>query len=539
MRLIIIILLGLGICFRLVNLDHKIYWYDETFTSLRSSGYTEAEVVEHFSQSAIVQVPDLQHYQQPHPQRGLSEMWHSLAIEDPQHPPLYYALSTYWIRWVGHSVTAMRLLPALLSLLALPCAYWLCQELFVTEEMTGKFAVAGMAIGLLSVSPFHLLYAQEAREYSLWSVTALLATAALLRGLRVGTVASWLLYALALAASLYTFLFSIWMAVAHAIYVLALAKFRFSPTIAAYLLATLSALVAFSPWLWITMQNLNQIEAVTDWTTHNRSIVNLVTSWASMLGRLFYDRGTTAIDRTIQVSFIVLIALAFYTLCRRTPKSVWLLLVALTVVPILALVLPDLLEGGRRSTAPRYLIPALCSIQLTVAYLLAAKTTTSSFLSGAGGSKTQHRWRWITAAVLTAGILSNLTIAQSPTWWIKPHNQDNLAIAQAINPLTHPLLISDAETADLLSLSYVLDADTDLLIRPRCYTCPIDSRKAINSSILEIPQDYSQIFLFHPRATKEWKRSLNPVQTYQIQPYRLEVALPDSAETLWRLVSDD
>lgn len=539
MRLIIIILLGLGICFRLVNLDHKIYWYDETFTSLRSSGYTEAEVVEHFSQSAIVQVPDLQHYQQPDPQRGLGEMWHSLATEDPQHPPLYYALSTYWIRWVGSSVTAMRLLPALLSLLALPCAYWLCQELFATTEMTGKFEVAGMAIGLLAVSPFHVLYAQEAREYSLWSVTALLATAALLRGLRVGTVASWLIYALALAASLYTFLFSIWMAVAHAIYVLALAKFRFSSTVTAYLLATLLALAAFSPWIWIAGQNLNQIETVTDWTTHNRSIVTLATSWASMLGRLFYDRGTTALDRTIQVNFIVLIALAFHTLCRHTPKSVWLLLVTLTVVPISALVLPDLLEGGRRSTAPRYLIPALCSIQLTVAYLLATKTIISHSKQGAGGSKTQQRWRWITAAVLTAGILSNLTIAQAPTWWIKPHNQDNLAIAQTINPLTHPLLISDAETADLLSLSYVLDADTDLLIRPRCYTCPIDSRKAINPSILEISQDYSQIFLFHPRATKEWKRSLNQIQNYQTQPYRLEVALPDSAETLWRLVSDD
>lgn len=42
-------------------------------------------------------------------------------------------------------------------------------------------------MALIAVSPFHVLYAQEAREYSLWTVTILLSSAALLRAMRVKT----------------------------------------------------------------------------------------------------------------------------------------------------------------------------------------------------------------------------------------------------------------------------------------------------------------------------------------------------------------
>lgn len=535
MRLILIVLLSLGMCLRFVNLDHKIYWYDETFTSLRSSGYTEAEVVEHFSQSTIVQVGALQHYQQPDLNRGAKATWHSLASEDPQHPPLYYILTSYWMRAIGHSVTAMRLLPALLSVLAFPCAYWLCQELFAKAEIASKLQVSWMAIGLIAISPFHILYAQEAREYSLWSVTTFLATATLLHALRVNTITSWLIYTIALATSFYTFLFSIWIAIAHSIYVFIVCKFRFSQ-IAPHLFASLLAVAAFFPWVWVTAQNLHQIQTVTEWTTSNRSLLSLVMSWANMLGRLFYDRGTSALDRIVQLGLILLVGIAFYRLCRRTTKSVWLLIVTLTAVPILALVLPDVILGGGRSTAPRYVIPALCSIQLAMAYLLATKCSDTKRPDQYSNFHVKQQWRWIAAIVFAAGIWSGLTIAPAQTWWIKPHNQENLAIAQIVNQVvnqsTHLLVISDAETADLLSLSYSLEANTNLLIRPRCYTCPAKHPQGVDRSILEIPASYSDVFLFHPRATKEWKKSLSQVSNYHFEP-----VVSKQAEILWKLVT--
>lgn len=44
LRLLLATLLVLGIFFRLVNLDRKVYSYDEGFTSLRVGGYFNQEV---------------------------------------------------------------------------------------------------------------------------------------------------------------------------------------------------------------------------------------------------------------------------------------------------------------------------------------------------------------------------------------------------------------------------------------------------------------------------------------------------------------
>ncbi|TAH23711.1 MAG: hypothetical protein EAZ10_12665, partial [Oscillatoriales cyanobacterium] len=49
LRFLIIAVLAIGILFRFVNLDRKFYWIDENYTSLRVSGYTEAEIIKQIS----------------------------------------------------------------------------------------------------------------------------------------------------------------------------------------------------------------------------------------------------------------------------------------------------------------------------------------------------------------------------------------------------------------------------------------------------------------------------------------------------------
>lgn len=184
MRFLLIALLSLGFLFRFANLDHKVYWYDETFTSLRAAGYTEAEVVQHFAKSSIVRAAELQQYQQPNANKTLADTLRSLATEDNQHPPLYYAIAHFWLR-VSSSVAAMRFLPAVFSLLSLPCVYWLCQELFVKTGQFNSALPAWLAVGLWAISPFQIIYGQESRQYSLWGTLTLLLTAALLRAIRL------------------------------------------------------------------------------------------------------------------------------------------------------------------------------------------------------------------------------------------------------------------------------------------------------------------------------------------------------------------
>ncbi|NJO50935.1 MAG: hypothetical protein HC840_17495 [Leptolyngbyaceae cyanobacterium RM2_2_4] len=133
----------------------------------------------------------------------------------PEHPPLYYLLvriwTQFWTQWFGNSVAVFRSLSVVLSILTLPCLYWLCAELF---ELS---LTRSLILAIVAVSPLHVLYAQEAREYSLWILAIVLSGAALLRATRLQTQASWKVYAATVALGLYSHLLFIWVAIAQSL----------------------------------------------------------------------------------------------------------------------------------------------------------------------------------------------------------------------------------------------------------------------------------------------------------------------------------
>ncbi|MCA1991587.1 MAG: hypothetical protein LDL41_06000 [Coleofasciculus sp. S288] len=71
LRFLIIVLLVLGIFFRFVNLDRRVYWVDETYTSLRISGYRQIEVAEQIFDGHEIGIEDLQKYQRINPEKSL------------------------------------------------------------------------------------------------------------------------------------------------------------------------------------------------------------------------------------------------------------------------------------------------------------------------------------------------------------------------------------------------------------------------------------------------------------------------------------
>lgn len=199
-------LLMVGIFFRFFNLDRKVYWHDETFTSLRISGYTVNEVKQQIFNGRIINKESFAKFQNSNMEKGLSDTIISLQVDDPQYPPLYYILAWFWVEIFGNSVTIIRSLSAFISLLIFPSIYWLCRELFKASAWVSEVAIA-----LMAISPIHLVYAQEAREYILWIVTVLLCSASLLRALRLESkdqvlrILNWEMYAVTLVLSLYRF----------------------------------------------------------------------------------------------------------------------------------------------------------------------------------------------------------------------------------------------------------------------------------------------------------------------------------------------
>jgi len=180
------LLVILGIFFRFFNLGHYPYWGDEFFSLLRLSGYTQRELIGNVFTGTLMQISDLNGYQGVHNDKTLLDTLQSLAIEDAQHPPLYYVLLRVWSERFGDSIAAIRSFSSLLSLLALPAVYWLSFELFALP------LAAWLSVVLICVSPLHVLNAQEVREYGLWTATILLSSLLLLRAMRRPQRQTWI-----------------------------------------------------------------------------------------------------------------------------------------------------------------------------------------------------------------------------------------------------------------------------------------------------------------------------------------------------------
>ncbi len=378
-RFLIIVLLVLGIYFRFVNLERKVYWHDEAYTSLRISGYTKTEFVQQVFNGQVINVDTIQNYQRPHPETGVISTINSLAVDEAQHPPLYYVIVRLWVQIFGNSVAATRSLSVIISLLAFVCIYWLCLELFESP------ITAWMSIALLAVSPLHVLYAQEARQFSLWIVTILLESAVLLRAIRLRQKRLWGIYGITVALGLYTFLFSGLVAIAHGIYVIAIERLRFTKTVKAYLIATSLGFLAFVPWIVTIINNLSQVDRTTTSAQARQSISSLFSNWITNIGGLFADfwryepffpdlnLPILRWGRFLVPLLLILVIYAFLFLYQRTAPRVWLFVFTLSGFTALALILPDVIIGGKLSTRARYVMPCYVGIQLAVAYLLATQ----------------------------------------------------------------------------------------------------------------------------------------------------------------------
>ncbi|WP_414564473.1 MULTISPECIES: glycosyltransferase family 39 protein [unclassified Anabaena] len=485
LRFLIVILLVLGIFFRFVNLDQKVYWHDEAYTSLRISGSTKTELVQQVFNGTVIPIESLQKFQRPRPGKGVINTINSLAVDDTQHPPLYYVMIRLWVQIFGNSVAATRSLSAIISLLAFPGLYWLCLELFESP------ITAWMSIALLAVSPLHVLYAQEARQFSLWIVAILLGSATLLRAMRLGSKWLWGIYAVTVVLGLYTFLFSGLVALSHGIYVFAIERFRFTKTVRAYLTATSIGFLAFVPWILIIINNLFQIKHTTASAQAKQSLIGLVSEWISNISNLFADfwryepffpdlnLPVLRWGRYLIPFLLILVAYSFLFLYRRTAPKVWLFVFILSGVPALFLILPDLIIGGQLSSRARYVIPCYVGIQLAVVYLLATQIISAKLIN-------RKVWQLVILIVISSGIISCVVSSQAETWWNKGSHA-NPQIARIINKSNNPLLISSNHSlniGDLMSLSHLLNANVKILL-------------VTKPDLPNIPENFSNIFLLN------------------------------------------
>ncbi|MDZ7956763.1 MAG: glycosyltransferase family 39 protein [Aulosira sp. DedQUE10] len=487
-KLLTIVLIAIGIFLRFLNLDEKISWADETFTYLRIYGHTKSDLMQEVVKSQILTAETLlEKYQSPGVGKTIIDTLKGLALEDPKHPPLYFVLTNLWVQSFGTTVAATRSFSAFISLLVFPALYWLCQELFQAK------IVGLVAIEIIAVSPFHIVYAQEARMYSLYTLIILLSSAALLRAMRLTTKLSWSIYSLTILLGLYTHLLFSLVVIGQGIYVAFNQGIRASRIVIAYLIALFVGILAFLPWLFLIITQSAKVQETIEWAKYTLPLNDLVDAWQIHWARLFFDiTPEYSYPNKIQNSLwfliirllVILLFYAVYFLCRKTPKSIWSFILILILLTGLTQAIPDVIFGGIRSINPRYSIPVYLGCHLAIAYLFAQKTIISPDMR-----RGKHLWRVLLLCLISLQIISCAIMLPKNAWWNKAYNTDNIPLVNIIKQSPNPLIIcaecgQDWGWGNVLSISYLLEPETKFQLFP-------------GTDIQQIPDTFSDVFFLN------------------------------------------
>ncbi len=208
--IVLFLIILLGTALRMYRLDANDLWYDEAVS---------VRIVENYSSSS------------------------------PQ-PPLYYALLSLWIRVFGRGEAALRSLSVLFGVISIFWIYTLA-SLFV-DRKTGLISAF-----LLAISPLHIWYAQEVREYTLLPCFIMAIVYFFVRAVKEDKSWLWISFALSAILGLYVSYFTFWVILAGIPF---LFFRREKVPVRKWLISYLVILPVFSPWFKEAFSHLNWVK---------------------------------------------------------------------------------------------------------------------------------------------------------------------------------------------------------------------------------------------------------------------------------------
>jgi len=441
-RAIFIIVIAAGVFFRLWHADFKLYNNDEANSSLRISGHTNRELGAFEHDGKAHSVRELATFAVPTSQTRPSAVVESLAREDPQHPPLYFLAMFASERATGDSIFWRRFPSMVFGILAIGAAWWFGRELF------GEEWPAWCLAALVAVSPFHVAFAQEAREYSLFLLMLCLSNALLLVAMRTGRAPAFAGYALSVALGFWSFTLFAFVAAAHGLYLaLPISGAEQRRRVTAFG-ALAAGSLSFLPWLLNLIQRAGVAAEDTAWQATALTAPLYFAKFAFNFGTVFFDLDYLSV---LFVPFaglcIAISAYASLVFLRRTSPRAWFLPVALGVISICVLVAPDLVRHQSRATQSRYLLPLWFAIEV-----MAAGGLWIAVRNARGVRKLA--WNAAVAGLYVCGVVSCAVASNARFWWISGPAQLRLfpAIADRLEALPDPTVVYFQNDDELLLL---------------------------------------------------------------------------------------
>jgi uncharacterized membrane protein len=471
-------------CSRFHNIGQKFFWVDEVSTSLRAAGETiqsvENQVARHPESyenlGEIRTIPKLTDAYTP------VQTCVSLLSEAPNHAPGYFLALHSWARTFGMSPTSLRIPAAIISLLTIPLLFWLCLELC-------DCVIVGMlACTLFVISPFILIYSQQAREYSLWMALIIFSSAMLLHSIKRPTATNWVLYGLIISCMLYVHLLSGFVVLSHGLYLGTLTHEKRRSVIQKFLVAAVCAALLFTPWMLLLSRNLSHLPSDDGLSDPVKPILYMETSILNF-ARLILDQNQPSYQHlpyrepALILPMLAVIVLTFFsvTLFFAKPRltrvrSVILLMMLSTSVP---LALIDALFGGRRALIPRYLSPTWIALLIILAIVIRDCLSSTSIPS-------KIFVLVLGVVILSSALWSYKLYFSNDTWWTSRPPQLAAAARILKSEGSGGTLIAETPPSgeSLIGLAWFLDASTRL--------------RLVKENMILHSSEQLPVFLFHP-----------------------------------------
>ncbi|MGH7727693.1 MAG: glycosyltransferase family 39 protein [Vulcanimicrobiaceae bacterium] len=470
LRVAVVVALALGLFFRFDHLGRKTFWEDEIYGTMHALGYTETQVVA--SATGVRTAADLQRFvgigPEARPIPGLASTIAALVVEDPQHPPVYYLAEHLWIDAFGGNAATIRALSALFGALAIPAFALLAYELF------GSPSAALIAAALLALSPFFVLYSQEAREISLWALAISLDGWLLLRTLKRPSAWGWTTYGAATAVTLYIDPIAGLTALGWLVYAFALERIRPTRKFLGCAVATLGAIVLFVPLLR-TMLTSGALHRGLGGIENSRlSPLTVAAVGLRDLRTIFFDPGafrlgrlsSTPIEALVSLVVLAVVAYAFVALVREKPFRLWGFVAIGLCLSLAPFVLSDLLGHGDYVYQLRYFVPAALGAILALAALPRSAARAP-----------------IVVALLAGGVLSCGASWRATTWWNKDFERSP-QVAAIVEAAPHAVVLANGvESSRALALAYYLDPQVPVRATLRCSLCTVPAAPVPDVSV--------------------------------------------------------
>lgn len=238
--LLLVVIIFLGAFLRLYKLGNNDIWFDEAISALSADN--------------VQGVYSLSDEKVPYGNLAL-EGWQPQLIHyktlDPQ-PFFYYFLLKYTINCLGRSAFSLRLLSVFFSVLSILVVYKLGAN--ISNKKNGIYAAF-----LISISPLHIWYAQEARQYSLAVFLITLSAYFLFLALEKGDNKFWIGFIISTILLIYTNYIGLCVLLVGWP-LLCIKEYRVS--IKKWIIASIIITVFFLPWIRIFWQHFMFVKEV-------------------------------------------------------------------------------------------------------------------------------------------------------------------------------------------------------------------------------------------------------------------------------------